>query len=255
MNKLWRAKLIAFSIHLLFSATLIGIFMWFVTQHWFPGQLFQFEDVWQGLQILVPVDAILGPLLTLAIFVPGKKYLIADLVIIVLIQISALAYGAQTIYGQRPEVIVFVGDRFEVVPASKYDSSKLDQQQFEAKHQTYPFLTYAMPAQSEDELADFVLNNTQYQKMPERYRPLESYRQKLESKALNIEQLNPKTKQGQERLESFKNKFNSEQQLLFIIEGTTTQSIIMALNKEDLSLQGFLDLDPWEEYQFSTPEP
>ena len=112
MSKLWKAKLAAFSVHIVFSATIIGIFMAFVTQIWFPGLLFKLEDVWEGLRILVPVDAILGPILTLILFVPGKKGLVGDLVIIALIQIAALIYGAYTIYDQRPEAIVFAGDQW-----------------------------------------------------------------------------------------------------------------------------------------------
>ncbi|MEL0067713.1 MAG: hypothetical protein VW874_05560, partial [Gammaproteobacteria bacterium] len=72
MTKLWRSKLKAFAAHILFSAALIGVFMYVVMGHWFPGYLFEFENVWEGLRILVPVDAILGPILTLIIFVPGK---------------------------------------------------------------------------------------------------------------------------------------------------------------------------------------
>ncbi len=79
MNMLWRSKLYAFSIHLLFSATIIGIFMLIVTKFWFPDILFALENVWQGLQILIPTDAILGPVLTLVLFVPGKKGLVGDL--------------------------------------------------------------------------------------------------------------------------------------------------------------------------------
>ena len=52
--------------------------MYVIMSHWFPGYLFELENVWQGLRILVPVDAILGPLLTLIIFVPGKKGLKGD---------------------------------------------------------------------------------------------------------------------------------------------------------------------------------
>ena len=86
MNKVWQLKLVAFFIHLLFSALLIGCFMIIVTQVWFPDVLFRLENVWEGLQILIPVDAILGPVLTLILFVPGKKGLLSDLIIIVVIR-------------------------------------------------------------------------------------------------------------------------------------------------------------------------
>ncbi|NNJ72664.1 MAG: hypothetical protein HKP09_05735, partial [Enterobacterales bacterium] len=179
MSKLWKAKLSAFGVHILFSATIIGIFMALVTQVWFPGLLFQLEDVWEGLRILVPVDAILGPILTLILFVPGKKGLVGDLVIVALLQISALIYGAYTIYDQRPEAIVFAGDRFEILPASKFDKSQLQETEFDIENIPYPLVTFALPAQSKEELAAFIADNVQYQKMSERFRPIEAHREKV----------------------------------------------------------------------------
>ena len=82
MFKHWRVKLFAFFIHLIFSAMIIGIFMLVVTQLWFPDILFALENTWQGLKILIPVDAILGPVLTFVLFVPGKKGLKIDLTLI-----------------------------------------------------------------------------------------------------------------------------------------------------------------------------
>jgi len=191
MNKLWRLKLAAFAIHLLFSAVIIGTFMFIVTQRWFPDILFELENVWEGLQILIPVDAILGPILTLILFVPGKKGLKGDLIMVAIFQILALFYGAFTIYSQRPEVMVFAADRFEIIPSSKFEHDKLAIAYFNLAERPYPFIVYSLPAQTAEEKNEFVLNNIQYQKMPDRYRPLTDYRDEVAKKALSLSKFAP----------------------------------------------------------------
>ena len=248
-KKLWQAKLMAFGVHILFSATIIGIFMAFVTQVWFPGMLFKLEDVWEGLRILVPVDAILGPLLTLVLFVPGKKGLVGDLAIIALLQISALVYGAYTIYDQRPEVIVFAGDRFEVLPSSIFEKDKLNSEYFEKETLPYPMVTYALPAQNKEEMTDFVLNNVQYQRMAERFRPINNYREVVSAKSLNIDYFEGDDQESSKLIEKLKADFNSETQGLYILQGTTTQGIVVILDNEDFRIQGYSEIDPWRYYK------
>jgi len=255
MSKLWKAKLSAFGIHILFSITIISVFMALVTQVWFPGLLFHLEDVWEGLRILVPVDAILGPILTLILFVPGKKGLVGDLVIVVLLQISALIYGAYTIYDQRPEAIVFAGDRFEVLPASKFDKSQLQETEFDLEKLPYPLVTYSLPAQSEEERKIFIFDNVQYQKMAERFRPIEGHREKVLSRALNIDYFTPKSDATTKALAQLRETYDTNKHALFVLESTTAMSAVMILNKSDFSIQGYVNIDPWDEYNRPVKQP
>ncbi len=247
MNTLWKSKLKAFSIHLLLSVLLIATFMWVVTQLWYPGLLFKLENVWQGLQILIPVDATLGPLLTLILFVPGKKGLVGDLSIIATIQVLALVGGGFAIYQSRPEVIVFTGDRFEVVTAFKYDRDNLNNEYFTQQQPTYPFIVYALPAQNDEERSHFVLNNVQYQKLSERYRPLDNYRDLLSEKSLKAANFKPSSESAKTLFAEFKNSYKKDV-FLFVLEGTTATSRIIILDKQSLQLRGFLDIDPWQNY-------
>lgn len=250
MKKLWKAKLGAFGIHILFSASIISIFMLIITQLWFPDELFNFENVWEGLRILVPVDAIIGPLLTLVIFVPGKKGLKMDLSIIVSLQIAALVYGASTIYSSRPEILAFVGDRFEVITRASYNASKIDRQYLKQINNSYPALVYPLPAQNPDELSHFVIENVQYQLMSDRYRPLNHFHDKVMSRSLDIDRLEPTLPDDIAKLNSFRKTYNSEQHALFILQGTTKDFIIVSLNMKSYEVAGYLTLDPWEVYKF-----
>jgi hypothetical protein len=69
--------------------------------------------------ILVSVDVILGPLITLSIFNRGKPWVVLrrDLAVIGLIQLAALSYGLWTVFIVRPVHLVFEYDRFRVVHA------------------------------------------------------------------------------------------------------------------------------------------
>ena len=251
MNKLWRLKLIAFAIHLLFSALIIGTFMFMVTQLWFPDLLFELENVWQGLQILIPVDAILGPILTLILFVPGKKGLMGDLIIIAVIQVLALVYGGFTIYGQRPEIMVFAGDRFEIIPSSKFDRTNFAVEYFDNNEQDYPLIVYALPGQTPEEQNEFVLNNIQYQKKADRYRPLTDFQSEVAKKALSLSKFVPSSDKSAQILSNFKAQYKEDEVLLFVLEGTTTYAKILLLDSTNLKHLGYLDLDPWTEYKFT----
>ena len=250
MNKLWRAKLKAFSAHLLFSAVLIGLFMYVIMSHWFPGYLFELENVWQGLRILVPVDAILGPLLTLIIFVPDKKGLKGDLAIILVLQIAALVYGGKVIYDSKPEVLAFVGDRFEVITKSSYDPSLIPKQTLSVFESSNPALIYPLPAQSREESNQFVLNNTQYQLLADRYRPVNDYKDKVFARALEIERIKPTVASQIDVLTSFKNRYNAESDALFILQGTTKDFVIVSIDRNDLQVKDYLPIDPWANYDF-----
>jgi len=250
MNKLWRAKLRAFAVHLLFSAALIGTFMYVVMFQWFPGYLFEFENVWEGLRILVPVDAILGPLLTLIIFVPGKKGLKGDLAIILVLQVAALLYGGKAIYDSKPEVLAFVGDRFEVITKKSYDRTQVPKETLAAYEIGYPALIYPLPAQNPDEQANFVINNVQYQIMAERYRPLSEHTEDVFARALDIERIKPTEPEQINILASFRERFNPETDVLFILQGTTDEFVVVSIDRNEFVVKDYLPIDPWDIYEF-----
>jgi len=248
MSKLWRSKLKAFAAHILFSAALIGSFMYVVMVHWFPGYLFEFENVWEGLRILVPVDAILGPILTLILFVPGKKGLKGDIAIILILQIAALLYGGKAIYDSKPEVLAFVGDRFEVITSKSYQRDRVPEATLVAYDKGYPALIYPLPGQTPEEVNEFVLNNVQYQIMAERYRPLAGNMDLVLSRALDIDRLQPSAPQQIKLLADFKQRFNDETDALFILQGTTKEFIVVSIDKVALVVKDYLPLDPWDIY-------
>ena len=84
--------------HLSISATVVGFFLAVIFFLWYPPPYFEIAGAEGVVQILIGVDLILGPLLTLLLYRPGKPGVIFDLSFIALIQLSALIYGVTIIY-------------------------------------------------------------------------------------------------------------------------------------------------------------
>jgi hypothetical protein len=104
----------AFFSHLAFSATVVGIVCAMIFFVWYPHPYFQAMGAWGVLRVLVGVDLVLGPVLTLILFKPGKWGLKFDVAFIACVQLAALVYGVTVIYRERPYFNVFAVDRFVV---------------------------------------------------------------------------------------------------------------------------------------------
>lgn len=105
----------AFLIHLAVSALIISVVLTLVFVYWYPAPFFDYEGAWNPLRILITVDLIIGPLLTLLVFKPGKRWLWLDMALILALQLAALGYGSYALWSQRPLVMAFAVDGFYVV--------------------------------------------------------------------------------------------------------------------------------------------
>lgn len=124
------ALLFAFK-HLLFSILVAGLVAIIVFQIWFP---YPFRELAGGKDLfwlIVCVDVVCGPLLSLVLYNPikSKKELFLDLSIVVLIQLAALVYGLFSLHNARPVAMVFEVDRFRaVVMADIQEADRLEAQ-------------------------------------------------------------------------------------------------------------------------------
>jgi len=107
----------AFAIHLTLSILVFSSLVAVMLIYWFPGDLFIMDGGWEGLKLVALVDLVLGPLLTLILFKPGKPGLKFDLSVIAAIQIAALGYGFYTTYNQRTVAVVYAEHAFYTVSA------------------------------------------------------------------------------------------------------------------------------------------
>ena len=129
INFSWRDRLRAGSIHFCISALIAAIAALFVFFFWYPAPYREISGGRELFLILITVDVILGPLLTVSIFNRAKPWpvLRRDLAVVGLVQLVALGYGMWTVFVARPVHLVFEFDRFRVVHAIEVPRGLLDQ--------------------------------------------------------------------------------------------------------------------------------
>ena len=86
---------------------------------WYPGLHWQMAGVSKQLLILVGAVLVIGVGLSTLVYRPGKRGMTLDLVIIVLVELAAIVYVGSLLYERRPQYLVFVIDRFQVVGADQ----------------------------------------------------------------------------------------------------------------------------------------
>lgn len=118
-------RVMAAAIHLTISCVLAGVVLLGMLFVFYPSPYFQAVGGLDLLTILVGVDVVLGPMITLIIFNPKKKELKRDLTIIGLIQLTALIYGAYAMIAARPVFTVFSQDKFMVLTANNIEDELL----------------------------------------------------------------------------------------------------------------------------------
>lgn len=116
----WKSKLRAFGIHMAVSALVAALSALVVFRLWYPSPLEALSGGRNLYVLVLVVDVVLGPLMTLAVFDTKKsrRELLADLIVIACLQMAALAYGLHTVVAARPVHVVFEYDRFRVLHAS-----------------------------------------------------------------------------------------------------------------------------------------
>jgi len=119
----WKAA----SLHLLISAAIGIAVVTLMLVVWYPRHYFKAMGGDVLILLLIGVDVVIGPLITLIIFNPKKKELKLDLSVIAALQLAALAYGCYVMFVARPVYNVFVVDRFETVAANQIDEASLAQ--------------------------------------------------------------------------------------------------------------------------------
>ncbi len=115
----WKDRLAASGIHFAISLVVALLAALLVFGLWYP---YPYREISGGRElffIVVTVDVILGPLITLAVFNRTKPWSVLrrDLVVVALLQLLALGYGLWTVMVARPVHLVFEYDRFRVVHA------------------------------------------------------------------------------------------------------------------------------------------
>jgi hypothetical protein len=114
-------------IHLLCSVAVAIVAAALVFGLWYPYPYRELSGGRELFFLIVSVDVVCGPLLTLVLFSPAKQRaeLWRDLGLVALIQLGALGFGLFTVWQARPLFLALEMDRFKVVMAADLDSDAL----------------------------------------------------------------------------------------------------------------------------------
>lgn len=114
----------AFGIHLIISVLILIALLAVIFFVWFPYDLI-FAGGIDGLKIMMGVDLVLGPLLTLVVFAPGKKGLKLDLTLIGVLQTTCLFAGLWLVFNERPLVQLLADDGVHLLAASDFKNYQM----------------------------------------------------------------------------------------------------------------------------------
>ncbi len=119
MKVIGKERLRASGVHLGISLCIAAAAALVVFAVWYPWPYREVSGGRQLFLILITVDVILGPLITLTVFDRRKsmRELVLDLSVVGCLQLAALAYGLWTVAEARPVHLVFEFDRLRVVHA------------------------------------------------------------------------------------------------------------------------------------------
>lgn len=233
--------------HFIISLIIAGLSLFLIFYIWYPNPLHKALGVGQLVWLMLGIDVILGPILTLIIAKQGKKSLKVDLAFIGLIQIIALLYGLYSIDKGRPVAIAFDVNRFELVQKHMIqgnDNQKIlnEYQQIQSTH--IPVVS-VRPAKDDKELEQRIKEELEMNRSssanPQLYEPLE--------KNMNIvlQEMKPISD-----LFKFNDKKNVDEILVdypqadgFLLLVASEKNITVLIDSKNNVFVAVVDLRPW----------
>lgn len=241
----------AAGIHLGISLTiaaLVGCLIYFV---WYPHPYFQVAGGSTLMLLIMGVDIVIGPLLTLVVYKAGKRSLRFDLACIAALQISAFFYGFSVIAEARPIFIVAAIDRFVPVYANDLEDADLAQAkypEFASRSWTGPRLvgvTLPPDQKEKNELLVSSIGGKDIEKFPRYYVPYDATADAVLARAKSLDELSAKSSRDKAAVERYLgNSPLPPDQLAYLPLQGRTDEYVMILSKADKRPIDALAIDP-----------
>lgn len=211
---------------------MIGI-LFFV---WYPAPLAHTEGVTKIFLMLLAIDVILGPLLTLLVYKEGKKTLKLDLSIIIAVQLLAMSYGVYSIAKSRPVWIAQNGSIFQLVRANAVLVE--DQAKAEYRHQGWGKPQWVAVDQTHPQYQRYAEQTL----VPNLYTPLSAAQSRIAQFAQPLENL----KKYNEQAEIEKTLKGYPQARSWMPLRTTGLGLVVLLDQSHQVID-IVNLRPWQE--------
>lgn len=237
----------AFAMHLFVSAIVLSVVLGLLYVGWYRWPGWYLLGALPVAAVLVAVDLGLGPLATLVVANPRKPMseLRRDVLIIVVIQISALVYGATTLWNGRPLFYTFSADRFEIVSASDIDGDELEaarreNPEFVPDVFSRPRWVWApLPGDPEERqrvVQSAVLAGKDVIAMPKYFRPFEEARASIKEHLKTPKDLQGIPKAEIERLTPKLNEYGAFDKVGLMLFDGPSKKAIAVVNRETLEI-------------------
>ena len=238
-------------IHLLISAVLVGSVVGVVYWFWYPEPTFEVVGIMQIVLLLVTVDLIVGPLLTLIVYKHGKPGMRFDLTVIALIQVIALAYGTYRMYEEKPHYLVFVVDRLEFVSQKGLDRSQLDVEENKAPRFVNLVQVFAQVPQDTAEYQRYMDSimtegKPDLERRPEYWQTWNSGAASIREKIKPLDTVKPGDPNAISELQQASERFGGTHDNLGVLPiGGIEDDVGMLIDYDTLEVLDVLKVNPW----------
>lgn len=243
-------RLQAFAIHLGISLVIFLALLALLVFGWYRFPLFGIEGGWKAAQIIAGCDIVLGPLLTLIVYKPGKPRLKLDLSIIAAIQFAALVSGTAIAYLQRPALIVFAEERFHSLSQDYVGMSGISADQLEKYRNTpYPLAIVAMPEDEEERRKVRIksMGRGGLHLRGDLFAPQNAqYLNDMQAHSLDVEKLTADKPAERSVLDDFKTKYGALDSYYFLPLHGRYGRLVLVLRRSDGSVVDALRITPPE---------
>ena len=240
----------AFAVHLGISLVIFVALLLVVVFDWYRFPLFTIEGGWKGLQIIAGCDIVLGPLLTLIVFKPGKPSLKFDMSVIALIQAAALVSGTWIAYVQRPVLMVYAEERFYTLSNDIVGMAGIKPEEISSyRNSPYPLAVVRLPDDEEQRhkiRLESLGRGGLYLRGDLYAEQIPQYLQDAQAHSLNMEKLTADNPAASAELERFKSRHGALDGYYYLPLHGRYGHMIVALDRSSGRLVDKLDIKPPE---------
>ena len=246
-------RLCAFLIHLAISSIIAIFAMIAVFYVWYPSPLYTVVGVTEIFLMVLAVDIIVGPVITLVIFNRNKPSLRFDLAVIALLQLSALSYGMFTVFQGRPAFVVFNIDRFDVVRANDLDldsvrRAKNDNNKIGITGWLKPHWVAAVPSNDPKRNNEILFSSIQggpdLPQLPELYVPLSTVKQQVLQQSKPLQALYDLYKNQNKKLSEL-DQWKENKEVKWLPLRGTVKDMIVLVDAHSADVIKIFDISPW----------
>jgi len=242
----------AAGIHLGISALIAAVVLAVIYFVWYPSPYFTAMGGDQLVLLVIGVDVVIGPLITLVIYRAGKRGLALDLSVIAFLQATALAYGVTIAAEARPVYSVFVVDRFETVAANAIDDeevAKVTRPEFRSPSWLGPKTVGVRKPADIKEATRILFAMTEgkdLQHYPQHFVPYAEVADEVGRHAQPIETLKHYNAQKSAEIDSFLRAHGVAEQDVGFVPLRARRGERAVIVKHNGDVVGTMDLNPWD---------